>query len=745
MPCRNAHSVFLPSFSLNSLAHHVALQPDIKRALRASVAFAVPLVICHAIGRPTDAAFLAFTAQTIALPDLRGAYGMRLVILATMTLVVAGSAFLGVCAGGNIVTAVLAMGVVALLGSLWRHLSADYGPSLSVSSALLFLLGLAQPGGWSDGARVVGLIALAGAGASLLQIVFWPFRPQHPMRNAVAESWVAVSDLVAAMRPNLPGGDPAGRGAIPEAERALRGALDRTFVILKAAESSHSPEFLAHLEEMRREAVHFAMRLIAFHTVLEPLAGRPDFARTLPTVDSVLKTLSDAARSIAITLISHRALNFAATELRLKRCRHLGRVLEDRLAAIQDGVDAANARAALGQILAVLPRVSKTLDATIDLGEARSAFPARLPDLSKRSIHSLGAWINPSAHLDPVLVRYALRMALLTMLAVAIYKGFEIPRGYWIAFTIVVVLQPDYGSTRRRAGERIGGSIAGSALGSALLWIKMPIFLLDGCAALLSFGFAYFQKRRYGVAVFLVTLMLVVVTGASGMLHLDFVVTRMFSNLVGGAVALISALVFWPVWEGGKFHALLAAAICANNAYLDSIGAFLNGANHSLHDLLMAKRRAENSNRFAAESLLRMLAEPRGHSIGPEFGDALITYNQRVTRSLTAITARLQDSFTATDPGIFEAIREIGLALETLANAVTEQDKGCAASELAARLSDLEAILSQVPFAGITAGGSLSAADVIWTHLAKVVTEIRAMALSMGGSDGGKTDDCAGG
>ena len=112
---------------------------------------------------------------------------------------------------------------------------------------------------------------------------------------------------------------------------------------------------------MRREAVHFAMRLIAFHTVLEPLAGRREFARHLPTVDSMLKALSDAARSVAITLISHRALNFSAAELRLKRCRHLGLVLDDRLAAETGDMDAANARAALEQILQVLPRISKAL------------------------------------------------------------------------------------------------------------------------------------------------------------------------------------------------------------------------------------------------------------------------------------------------------------------------------------------------------------------------------------------------
>jgi hypothetical protein len=45
-----------------------------------------------------------------------------------------------------------------------------------------------------------------------------------------------------------------------------------------------------------------------------------------------------------------------------------------------------------------------------------------------------------------------LRVAVLLMMSVAAYKWFNIPHGYWIAFTILVVLQPDYGATRRKAG-----------------------------------------------------------------------------------------------------------------------------------------------------------------------------------------------------------------------------------------------------------------------------------------------------
>ncbi|MEA3207211.1 MAG: hypothetical protein QOE70_268 [Chthoniobacter sp.] len=721
---------------MNRFFESIALRPEVGRALRSSFAFLIPLLVCHALGRPADGVFIAIAAQTIALPDLRGAYAMRLMILATMTLVVAGSALLGVWAGGNIISATLAMGVLALLGSGWRHLSADYGPHLSVSSALLFLLGLAQAGSWSAGLHLAGLILLGGVGASLLHIAFWPFRPQHPLRYAVAESWVAVSDLVASMRLHRAGAAPAQNEAIIEGERELRATLDRTFVILGAAESRQSSALLKHLEEMRREVVHLAMRVVAFHTSLEPLLGRPEFVRHVPTVDSLLKALSDAARSVAITLVTHRAGNFAATEVRLQRCLHLLRVLEEQLAAASAAPGVAQLRATLEQIAQALPRIAKALEETIDHGEARFSFPARLPELSSRSLRSLAAWINPSSQLDPVLVRYSLRIAVLTMLAVALYKGFAIPHGYWIAFTIVVVLQPDYGSTRQRAGERIGGTLAGSLLGSALLWIKLPLFLLDGYAALMAFAFAYFLKRRYGVAVFFVTLMLVLITETTTKVHLDFTITRLLSNIVGGAVALISALVFWPIWEGEKFTSLLAAAIRANRVYLDSVSAFLTDTNPNAETLLMTKRRAENANRFAAASLQRMLAEPGDRTGSDQRAAALTTYNQRITRAFTAIAVHLQDGIMAPDSGLGAAAREISDALETLARAIEEGAEGGGAAALATQLSRLESLFANAPFTTEPASFAASQTELIWTHLAKSVAEIRAMALALQPSNG---------
>ena len=86
------------------------------------------------------------------------------------------------CCAGNAAGIVLGMGVVALGGGVWRHLSADYGPSMAVSSALLFLLGLSQGGGVQLALHLADLTALGGAFGLGVHACTWLIRPQHGLR-----------------------------------------------------------------------------------------------------------------------------------------------------------------------------------------------------------------------------------------------------------------------------------------------------------------------------------------------------------------------------------------------------------------------------------------------------------------------------------------------------------------------------------------------------------------------------------
>lgn len=735
------------------LLERLALNADTARALRVALAFGGSLALFHALHRPADAMLVAFTAQSIALQDLRGAYAMRVAILAVMSLVAAGAVMLGVVVGGNVILAVLAMGLVATMSGVWRHLSADYGPPMAVSAALLFLLGTSPAITVHNPWHLGGMVLLGGLCTGVLHAVFWMFHPQYPLRHAVSETWIAASDLIAKIRvadgadpdadPALAGHTTAALDAIAAGESSLRAALDRTFLILGAAEDGRQRELVLHLEEMRREVVHFSMRVLAFHTALESLRDQLGFEKNLPVIDSVIKSLGDAARSNAVTLITYRPDNFAATEVRLRRCGRLIEVLDAQLAEAAHDTASMQVRAALARIADCLPRIIRKLEETIGHGSVRSMFPTMLPELGTRSLQSLSAWINPDLHLDPVLIRYSARMAAVTMFAVALYQGFHIPRGYWIVFTIIVVLQPDYGSTRDRAGQRIGGTLAGVILGSGLLWFHMPLAVIDLLASVASFFFAYFVKRRYGIGIVFVTLLVVLVSETMQKIGIEFAEWRLLCTLLGGGMALVAALWFWPVWEGEKFSALLAAALRANTVFLDAMAPLFgldSAAAAAKINPLMARRRAENANRFASESLKRMTAEPSGWGTAApthetvNLAAGLATGCQRITRAFNAVAVHAGERVTLREnsniPGL---MREIEAAIKALAMCVESarsKESLAALSDTLEKLDARLALVQVVPSRDNPA--ALSQTGLIWTQLAKSIAEIRAMALALG-------------
>ncbi|HEY5893658.1 MAG TPA: FUSC family protein [Chthoniobacterales bacterium] len=698
------------------------LNPSLARAVRTTLASSGSLLICLAAGLGKEAMYVALAAQGIALNDLRGGYSLRLGIVAVMSLALTAATFLGVLAGNSLWMATAGMLLIAVSAGFWRHANKDYGPLFGVYSVMLYSLALSEPASWQLAIHLAGLSLMGGVAAAAVHTVFWLFRRQYQVRNTVAEVWVALSDLAASMLSASGKNADARSAAIAARERDLRVAMDQTFAILAKLEPKKGrqpPPLLAHLEEMRREAVHFAMRLIGFNTAIEAVSAEIDVKRYLPVIDSVLKALSDAARSIAITLVNHRPDNFAASELRIRQALHLVRVLERQLPPPESSVEIRQARAMLERIRAILPVMQNELSKTVEHGGSRFNLPVNLPEIGSQSLKILTRWMDLRATLDPVLLRHSARVVVLTALAILVYKGFHIHHGYWIALTMIIVLQPDYGSTRKRAGERILGTLAGVVLASGFLWLQMPYLMLGFLIPISTFGFAYNFKSDYTKASFFVTLKVVLITSIGETLNWEFTASRMLSTLFGGVTALIAAQLFWPQWEKGKFPGMLAAAIRANGRFLESMF-----PRQTERGVLRAKRAAETANRLAATSLQRMLTEPASRNVQSQRDAALVNYNPRITRAFTAIAVHQDAGVLMNDAATAGIVSRISEILETLARAVENEGgpQAVAIREVEEKLEELEPLLN-----GRVDGDT----ELIWMQLAKAVTEIQAMILEL--------------
>jgi uncharacterized membrane protein YccC len=699
---------------------HSVLSTDAARAMRSSIALAAAWVACLVAGHPEAIIIAAPTAQNVAMLDVRGDYGVRVAILLTLTIVIAFSALLGTIAGNDIVSATLTIGLLAMLAGCWRHFSGDYGPNFALASGLLYFLALPQPGDWSYAWSMAAAALLAGLGAIVVQLSGWFVRPQHALRHAVAETWVAASDLITAMRTETDDGRPV-PPALAEKEGALRATADRTFHVIATTASDPGGQFAKHLDDATHLAARCATRATAFHTALEPLRSRPGFSAVAPTLDSALRSLASALRSAALTLITHRPEQLLALEVRLTRAGDMLQVLDTRLAALEPpDAEITQARQLLAQVVELLPAMRATLGETVDHGAPDAGFALRLPELGGMSARSFGAWLNPPTQVDWSLVRYTFRVAVVLMLCVAVYKGFHMQRGHWIGLTALVVLQPDYGATRHKLAQRLFGTLAGVTLGSLLLWVKLPTTGFIIGAAVMAFCFAYFLRRRYGLAVFFVTLMIVLMIESVMPVHLDFTIERMLATLAGGGLALLAALVFWPRWEQSQSPGILAAALRANRTYLETVAAHYSGGERFTGDAILAKREAERANSLASASLQRWLGEPARRHHDLERIAALTTYNQRLTRAITVLGQQLNQCAGQTMAGARQITANIGSRMETLAMEL-ESGHHARSSTFTDRKQENDP--------STTANASPN--DMLFhRQIAKVVTEIDAMKLA---------------
>jgi uncharacterized membrane protein YccC len=661
-------SVLRPWKKLGELADQESLQPDLGRAIRSTIAFMVPLLLAVGGWLPLEVSFVAIAAQNIAMVDVRGAYRLRLALLVAMTAVFAGAAALGTAAAGNLVAAALSTVLIAFCGGLWRHLSSDYGMSLAISSTLVFFLALASP----PGLHVVGLHAaaalLGGFWGLALQVANWPFRPQHPLRRTVADTWLAVADLFEAMAPADPADQAVRQRRVNESETALRTTLDKTYAVL----ADSRPGLLrARLEALNLAGARIATRVVVLNTALETLLSRDDFSAFAPALQPALTSLTNTARTVALAVVSRRPAHLATAEVRLRRLTHLLRVLQARtLSATPDPTGGAQLREILRQIEQLLPEIEQTLRATIDHGEERSAFSLELMDIETWTLRPLASTLNFTHRVDPALVRFTIRLAVLMVFGVVVFKAYGLPHGYWLPFTMIVVLQPDYGSTRQRAAQRVAGTLAGSVVASALLWLHLPFAALAVAMAGTIFTFGYFVKRNYAVAVFFITLFIVLLTEAEHPVTIGFTVERLVSTLAGGALALMAALLFWPVWERHRFPPILAQGLRANRDFLRLLVARIAGGGSYDAEMVAAKQHAEAANSAIFSSLQRMTGDPKNQREGLEQAATLANGNQRLTRSLTVVTVHLTPG-TAFAPVELTRFAELGgVALEEVAKSV---------------------------------------------------------------------------
>ncbi len=257
---------------------------------------------------------------------------------------------------------------------------------------------------------------------------------------------------------------------------------------------------------------------------------------------------------------------------------------------------------------------------------------------------------------DSLVLRYALRVAIVTALAVWLTGQFAIPHGYWVTITAVVILQPYSGATTVKAMQRLVGTVLGgiltAALGAALhdpRWILVLSFLFAGiCVAVLPINYALFSM-------FLTPTFVLLAEVGTGDWHLAEV--RVLNTLLGGALALLGSRLLWPRPEWSRFPTFAAGVLRENAEFLRTVARdFGDRSEAATARMRAARRRAGLAAINAEESFQRLMGEHRGGADGLAPLLTFLTYGRRFGASIASLatsrhavdaeTAGVIDGFT---------------------------------------------------------------------------------------------------
>ncbi len=656
-------SIIKPLKSIHQIILDEHFEPSIGKSIRTMLAFITPLLWGMATNDLTFAVWIAITAQVLSNVNVPGSYPLKLLILSGAVLACAVCAALGTLAGHYWITSVIIMMILAFLGGFVRQ-SGVYGPGIIIAVLLLYLLSLDHPGNTAAASRMFLWVLEGGILTLILLLTTWAFVPFNPFRRSIALTWKALSDWITAfssIQKNNTGEDPKEKQ--DKYELSLRKELNNSMELLsrrQAIAHARQNRYSYHLVGLRQLVSEAGNAVSSLHTVADIIKQDGQFPRRL--FQSVLDNLAQTAHRIALSIISHRPEDVYTVRLSIEKSRQsIGLLRKD----LKDDTSI-QAYALLQQ---TLDNLMRCFDDALAILEKTTPEKARMTLFIRNlftgmTIPQRIPWVRFEFSSRSFTFRFALRLALGMGVGIFLYKFFRIPHGYWIAMTTMIVLQPEFGATFKKASDRMKGTVLGVIIGTLVFLLHLPLPVNIALMAVYSFLMTYYVTRNYAVAAFFITMLVI------SLFHLLEPVTwqvggiRLANTLAGCGLAVLGGFAFWPLWERFRFPALIREAIEASTIYMHLVTDSLQEEKRkTFNDFIKPRREAEMANNNAFLCLRRMEDEPKHKKQDLEQFFIITAHNIRVTRLLNTLNQQIRN---AAHPIVIPYAKEYGVVMDDI-------------------------------------------------------------------------------
>ncbi|MFJ2266560.1 FUSC family protein [Streptomyces sp. NPDC087849] len=572
-------------------------------AVRASLALAAPLTVGFALERPAYGALVSMGALSGVIGDTADAYRMRILNIAVPQLFGALGIMLGTLVFGTGWAAVAALTLVGLVSGMMSTI----GAVASVSGLLLNAVvgaGLPLPAPWWVAPL---LLTVGGLFVLTMTLLAWPLRRKLPERVAVAGTYLAVADLLAA----------AGTDAYEERRQAVTQSLNTSYDLILARRARYHG---------RSNAM---VRLLAQLNVVIPLveAAPAVHVRRCPLPDEIPAAVRELAGAVEESRTGGAALTLPAPDSPATRAVD-GALRHAAVVVHKADPDPYNVDDRLGRPAALGVRIRRT---------------------TRDVLLSGASW------------RYGLRLALCIGLAQALTSLVPVPRSYWVALTVTFVLKPDFGSVFSRAVLRSVGTAAGLVIAAPVLaavpigWWDVPVMVV--LAALIP----ALTAKGYAFQTAAITPVILLLSDLLNHQGFHLVWPRFLDSLIGCGIVLVAGYLLWPEsWHVRVGHRLADAVadIADYVAY-----AFGPDGSGDRAERVRARRRIYRDLSVVRSEFQRALTEPPPVGARAAAWWPLVVAVERIVDATTA--ARVRVDHGAPDPpaaevaGIQQQLREL--------------------------------------------------------------------------------------
>jgi uncharacterized membrane protein YccC len=547
--------------------------PETREGVRMAVGIFVPIVIGWAQSHISWGVFVALTTFWVLLCDTGGTYRDKAMSMAVSSLAIMAAFVVGSWASQTSITHIpgilVWLSVAGFLGVLGST-AAQAG--LMSSTMYIVSVALYQPGEfWIR----TGLCCLGALWAMSLSLALWPLHASSPVFEALEMSYVKLAELLEAFWSGTTTGDrPINNIGFALAFDSFVTQLENTRTIWgairarRAGPSARSIQLLRLIELLDR----IGGAVTALRQLVSLLGESPRRVEIMRELHSLTADLATIVRNLARCIPKRgRTLDAVQVDAVIKRAQER---LEQLFGSTAGGQAEFYSNPELESTARnLVKQIRKTKKLIAGLESDRNEKEAPLNVDSEPETEPLRFWrtIRSNLSFESDGFRHALRLGFIGALGQTIATLLQLPRGYWIAVTILFILKPNFGGTLQRAVLRLTGTVLGGLIAAALSLTIQEDVILIGILPVLAFVALSVRPINYGLYTLALTPMIMVMLDVGHTANWETSFLRVLHTFIGGILAVVGGYLLFPVWEEQKLPGELATVLKTNADFLRAI------------------------------------------------------------------------------------------------------------------------------------------------------------------------------